>query len=87
MKIFLAEFLAAICAAFFLNAYFNDKPADAPPQKVVIQVEQQTPAPVKPSNVNSFNSNKFTNVFNFKFKCKFYFNVDDDKINCCNSDS
>ena len=52
MKIFLAEFLAAICAAFFLNAYFNDKPADAPPQKVVIQVEQQTPAPVKPSNVN-----------------------------------
>lgn len=35
-----------------MNAYFNDKPAEAPPQKVVIQVEQQTPAPVKPANVN-----------------------------------
>lgn len=52
MKIFLAEFLAAICAAFFLNAYFNDKPAEAPPQKVVIQVEQPTATPVKPANVN-----------------------------------
>lgn len=53
MKMFLAEFLAAICAAFFLNVYFNDdKPAEPPPQKVVIQVEQKTVAPVKPSNVN-----------------------------------
>lgn len=53
MKMFLAEFLAAICAAFFLNAYFNDdKPAEPPPQKVVIQVEQKTPAPVKPAHVN-----------------------------------
>ena len=52
MKMFLAEFLAAICAAFFLNAYFNDKPEEPPPQKVVIQVEQQTVTPVKPANVN-----------------------------------
>lgn len=53
MKVFLAEFLAAICAAFFLNAYFNDdKPAEPPPQKVVIQVEQKAVTPVKPANVN-----------------------------------
>ncbi len=53
MKMFLAEFLAAICAAFFLNAYFNDdKPAEPPPQKVVVQVEQPTVTPVKPANVN-----------------------------------
>ena len=36
-----------------MNAYFNDdKPAEPPPQKVVVQVEQQTPAPVKPAHVN-----------------------------------
>lgn len=53
MKMFLAEFLAAICAALVLSHYFSDKPAEPPPQKVVIKVEQQTVAPVKPSNVDA----------------------------------
>lgn len=53
MKMFLAEFLAAICAALVLSHYFSDKPAEPPPQKVIVQVEQQTVAPVKPSNVDA----------------------------------
>ena len=48
MKTFWAEFLAAICAALVLNYYFNDKPEEPPPQKVVIQVEQKTVVPEKP---------------------------------------
>ena len=36
-----------------MNAYFNDdKPAESPPQKIVIQVEQETVTSVKPNNVN-----------------------------------
>lgn len=47
MKMFLAEFLAAICAALVLNYYFNDKPDEPPPQKVVVQVEQKISVPEK----------------------------------------
>lgn len=44
MKIFLAEFLAAICAAFFLHYYFDNKPVEQPaPLKVTVQVEQSVP--------------------------------------------
>lgn len=44
MKTFWAEFLAAICAAFFLHYYFEDKPAEQPaPLKVTVQAEQSVP--------------------------------------------